>query len=190
MDTLLEAAKEGVSERRTLFLLYWTQDHFGYKPKDICRTVPSLTEEETYVHQRLSAFVQSFLRKIKTGKRGDPLMNADGTPVTEPCFINTHELVMSQDLDDFLCSCILLCFPIILFVYYLPCLTSLPCFLCFAGKMKDLRALMNEANKKVAAKKRHKNAQSADLLTAGSDPGSTSGPVVDLEGENCPKEKV
>jgi len=56
--------------------------------------------------------------------------------------------------------------------------------------MKDLQALLNEANKKVIAKKRHKNAQSVDLLKAGSDPRSTSGPVQDLEGEDRPEEGV
>jgi len=53
LDTLLEAAKEGVLECRTLFPLYWSQDHFGYELKDFCRTVPSLTEEETDVHRKL-----------------------------------------------------------------------------------------------------------------------------------------
>jgi len=33
------------------------------------------------------------------------MMSADGPPVTEPRFINTHELVVSQDPDDCLCSC-------------------------------------------------------------------------------------
>jgi len=106
-------------------------------------------------------------------------MNADGTPVTEPRFINTNELVVSQDLDDCLGSFILLCFLFILVVVcYLPCLTSFSCFLCFARKVKDLQALVNEANKKVAAKKRRKNFQSLDHLIAGFGPASTSSPVV------------
>ena len=49
---------------------------------------------------------------------------------------------------------------------------------------------MNEANKKVAAKKRRKNVQFVDHHIAGSGLGSTSGPVVDLEGEDRPKERV
>jgi len=54
-------------------------------------------------------------------------MNTDGTPVTKPRFINTHELVVSQDLDDCLGSYLLLCFLFILVaVCYLPCLTSFP----------------------------------------------------------------
>ena len=42
---------------------------------------------------------------------------------------------------------------------------------------------MNEANKKVATKKRCMNVQSVGHLIAGFGPGLTSGPVVDLEGE-------
>ena len=42
---------------------------------------------------------------------------------------------------------------------------------------------MNEANKKVATKKRCMNVQSVGHLIAGFVPGLTSGPVVDLEGE-------
>jgi len=132
------------------------------------------------VHQKLWALVQPFSRKIKTDKRGNPLMNADGTP-----------LVVSQDPDDCLGSCILLCFLYILVsVYYLPCLTSFLYLFVFAEKMKDLQALVNEANKKVPAKKRRKNVRSVDHLKAGSDPGSTSGPVVDLEGDDRFEEKV
>ena len=55
-------------------------------------------------HQKIWAFVQSFSRKTKTEKRGNPLMNADGTPVTEPRFINTHKLVVSEEPDDCLGS--------------------------------------------------------------------------------------
>ena len=33
LDTLLEAAKDGVQERRPLFHLCWSQDHFGYEPR-------------------------------------------------------------------------------------------------------------------------------------------------------------
>jgi len=63
-------------------------------------------------------------------------------------------------------------------------------FLCFAGKMKDLHALVNDTNNKVAAKKRRKNVQFVDHLIVGSSPGSSSGPVVDLEGEDHSEEKV
>ena len=51
----------------------------------------------------------------------------------------------------------------------------------FAEKMKNLQTLMNEANKKVAAKKQRKVVPNVDQLMAGSGPGLTSGPVVDLE---------
>ena len=130
LNTLLEAAKEGLPDRRTLFPLYWSQDHFGYKPKDFCWTVPSLTVEEIDVHQKLCEFVQSFSRKIKTDKRENPLMNVDGTPVTEPRFINTYLLVVSQDPDGCLGICIPLCFLFILvFVYHLLCLISFHSFL-------------------------------------------------------------
>jgi len=63
-------------------------------------------------------------------------------------------------------------------------------FLCFAGKMKDLGALVNEASKKVSAKKRRKNVQSLEHLIAGSSPGSTSSLVVDLEGDGPLEELV
>jgi len=56
--------------------------------------------------------------------------------------------------------------------------------------MKDLGALVNKANKKVAAKKRRKNVQSLEHLIAGSGSGSTSGPVVDLEGDGPSEELV
>jgi len=56
--------------------------------------------------------------------------------------------------------------------------------------MKDLHALVNDVNKKVAAKKRLKNVQSVDQLIVGYDPVSTSGPVVDLEGEDHSEKKV
>jgi len=95
LDTLLEAAKDGVQERDSLFHLCWSQDHFSYEPRDFSRTLASLTEEETDMRQRLWAFVQSLPRRVKTDKRGNPLMNADETLVTEPRLINTHELLMS-----------------------------------------------------------------------------------------------
>jgi len=118
LNTLLKAEKEGVQDPRTLFPLCWTQDHFIYESKDFFRTITSLMKEETDACQKLSAFVQSFSRKVKTDKRGNPLMNADGTPVTNPRFINTHELLVSKYPEDCLgssyflffhlaCSCVL-----------------------------------------------------------------------------------
>jgi len=56
--------------------------------------------------------------------------------------------------------------------------------------MKDLGALVNEANKKVSAKRWRKNVQSMEHLITGSGSGSTSGPVVDLEGDGPPEELV
>jgi hypothetical protein len=56
--------------------------------------------------------------------------------------------------------------------------------------MKDLGALVNAASKKISAKKRCKNVQSLEHLIAGSGPGSTSSPVVDLEGEDPSEELV
>jgi len=108
LDTLLEAAKDGVQERHPLFHLCWSQDHFGYEPRDFSRTLASLTEEETDVRQRLWVFVQSLPQTVKTDKRGNPLMNADETPVTEPCLINTHELLTLEDFEDCLGSLYLL----------------------------------------------------------------------------------
>jgi hypothetical protein len=63
-------------------------------------------------------------------------------------------------------------------------------FLCVAGKMKDLGALVNAASKKIASKKKQKNVQSLEHLIAGSAPGSSSGPVVDLEGDEPSEELV
>jgi hypothetical protein len=56
--------------------------------------------------------------------------------------------------------------------------------------MKDLGALVNAASKKISAKKWCKNVQSLEHLIAGSAPGSSSGPVVDLEGEEPYEELV
>ena len=49
---------------------------------------------------------------------------------------------------------------------------------------------MNEANKKVDAKKRRKEVTIVDQLVAGSGLGSTSSPVVDLEEGGCYDERV
>ena len=56
--------------------------------------------------------------------------------------------------------------------------------------MKNLQALVNEANKKVAAKKRRKVVPSVDQRMADSGPGSTSSPVVDLEEWGLSDERV
>jgi len=56
--------------------------------------------------------------------------------------------------------------------------------------MKDLVALVNEANKKVTTKKQRKNVQSLEHLITGSSLGSTSSPVVDLEGDGPLEELV
>ena len=56
--------------------------------------------------------------------------------------------------------------------------------------MKNVQALVAEANKKVAAKKRRKVVHSVDQLIAGSGPGSTSNLVVDLEEEGRPSERT
>jgi len=108
LSTLLGVAKDG--SRRPFFPLCWKQDHFRLDSKYFSRTAPSLKEEETNAYQKIWAFVQSFSRKTKTEKRGNSLMNVDGTPVTEPRFINTPELVVSEDPDDYLGSCISFCF--------------------------------------------------------------------------------
>jgi len=107
LNTLLDVVRDGV--HRSLFPLCWKKDHFGFDPKDFYRTVPSLTKEEIDAHQKIWGFVQSFSRMIITDKQGNPLMNVDGTPMTEPRFINTHELVVSEDPDDCLGSYISFC---------------------------------------------------------------------------------
>jgi hypothetical protein len=56
--------------------------------------------------------------------------------------------------------------------------------------MKDLGALVNAAGKKISTKKKSKNVQSLEHLVAGSSPGSSSHPVVDLEGEDPPQVQV
>ncbi|RHN38538.1 hypothetical protein MtrunA17_Chr0c01g0489631 [Medicago truncatula] len=128
LDSLLEGVRDGVQGRRPFFSLCWSQDHFCYEPKDFGRSTTSLSEEEIDIRLRLCAFVQSLLRRVKTDKRGNPLMSADGTPVTERRLINTHELLTSGNPEG-----------------------------CLGKKMKDLGALVNAAHKKVSAKKRRKN---------------------------------
>jgi len=91
-------------------LLGVAKDGSRLDSKDFSRTPPSLKEEETDAYQNIWAFVQSFSRKTKTDKRGNLLTNADGTPVTEPRLINTPKLVVYEDPDDSLGSCISFCF--------------------------------------------------------------------------------
>ena len=98
LSTLLGAAKDGSSF--PFFPLCWKRDHFCLDSKDFSRTAPNLEEEEADAYQKIWAFVHSFSQKTKTDKRGNPLMSADGTPVTEPLLINTLELVVSEDPDD------------------------------------------------------------------------------------------
>jgi len=104
----LGVAKDGSSF--PFFPLYWKRDHFRLDSKDFSQTAPNLKEEEEDAYQKIWAFVQSFSRKTKTDKRGNPLMSADGTPVTEPRLINTPELVVSEDPDDCLGSYASFCF--------------------------------------------------------------------------------
>lgn len=85
-------------------------------------------------------------------------MSADGTPVTEPHLINTHELLTFDNSED-----------------------------CFE-EMKDLGALVNAASKKISATKRQKNVQFLEHLVSGSGVNSSFGPVVDLEGEDPPED--
>jgi hypothetical protein len=51
------------------------------------------------MRQQLWAFVQSLPRGVKTDKRGNPVMSADGTPVIEPRLINTYELLTYEDFE-------------------------------------------------------------------------------------------
>jgi len=104
LDTLLEGAKDSVYERCSFFPLCWSQEHFCYEPRDFGRTITNLSDEETDIRQQLWAFFQSLPRRVKTDKRGNPLIGADGSPVTEPCPINTHELLTSEDPGDCLGS--------------------------------------------------------------------------------------
>jgi hypothetical protein len=87
MGSLFEAVEDGVQERRPFFPLCWFQDHFRYEPKDFGRTVTNLSEEEIDIRQQLWAFVQSLPRRTKTDKRGNPLMSADGAPISKPRLI-------------------------------------------------------------------------------------------------------
>jgi len=98
LSTLLGVAKDGSSF--PVFPLCWKRDHFRLDSKYLSRTAPNLKEEEAGAYQKIWAFVQSFSRKTKTDKRGNPLMSVDGTSVTKPRFINTFELVVSIDPDD------------------------------------------------------------------------------------------
>jgi len=89
-----------------------SEHSFGWSERWVhfSRTAPSLKEEETDAYQKIWAFVQSFSWKTKIDKRGNPLMNADGTLVTEPYLINTPELVVFEDPDDCLGSYTSFCF--------------------------------------------------------------------------------
>jgi len=119
LNTLLQAVEGKALVRRPFFPLCWSRDHFGYESKDFGRSVSSLTEEEKDVHLKLWAFVQSFLRGIKTNKRGNPMMSAKGKPVTKPRFINTYDLVVFEDPNDYLGSYTLSCFFFSSFVLFI-----------------------------------------------------------------------
>jgi hypothetical protein len=116
LDNLLETAKDGEQERHPFFHLCWSQDHFAYEPKDFGRTVATLTDEEKILRQQLRVFIESLPKRVKTDRRRNPLMSADGTPVTEPGLINTYELLTSDGSDVCLgsllsfCSCLLVVF--------------------------------------------------------------------------------
>ncbi|RHN40842.1 hypothetical protein MtrunA17_Chr8g0359391 [Medicago truncatula] len=161
LDTLFKVAKDGVQERHPFFPLSWSQNHFRFESKDFGQTVTNLSDEEIDIRQQLWAFFQSLPRRTKIDKRANPLMSADGTLVTEPRLINTHELLTSENFED-----------------------------CLGKKMKDLGALVSAGSKKISAKKRRKNVQSLEHLIAGIGVGSSFGPVVDLEGEDPPEELV
>ncbi|RHN51030.1 hypothetical protein MtrunA17_Chr6g0463961 [Medicago truncatula] len=131
--------------------------------------VQSFKERFFLVRPRSAAALDNLLEAVKDGslprrtkidKQGNPLMSADGNPVTEPCLVNAHELLTSENFKD--------------------CLEN----------MKDLGALASTASKKISAKKRRKNVQSLEHLIAGFGVGSSSGPVVDLEGEDPLEELV
>jgi len=108
LSTLLGVAKDGSSF--PFFPLCWKRDHFRLDSKDFSQTAPNLKEGEADAYQKIWAFVQSFSRKTKTDKRGNPLMSAEGTPVIEPRLINTPELVVSEDPDDCLGSYASFCY--------------------------------------------------------------------------------
>jgi hypothetical protein len=116
LDNLLEATKDGEQERHPFFNLCWSQDHFAYELKDFGRTVATLSDEEKGLRQQLWSFIESIPQRVKTDRRGNPVMSADGTPVTEPDLINTYELLTSDDSDTCLgsllfsfCSCLFCC---------------------------------------------------------------------------------
>jgi hypothetical protein len=66
-----------------------------------------------------SGHLFSFSLGIKTDKRGNPVMDAEGKPATEPRFINTHDLVVSKDPNDCLGSYIYFSFSsLVLFIIF------------------------------------------------------------------------
>ncbi|RHN51863.1 hypothetical protein MtrunA17_Chr6g0473821 [Medicago truncatula] len=64
LDTLVEAVKDGVQERRPFFHLCWSKDHFGYELKDFGRTVTNLTDKM----KDLGAFVSAATKNISAKK--------------------------------------------------------------------------------------------------------------------------
>jgi hypothetical protein len=87
------------------------QDNLLEAARDFGLTIANLTDEEKGLRQQLWAFVQSLPWRVKTDKRGNPLMSADGTPVIDPRLINTYELLTFEDFEDCLGS---LYFPFVL----------------------------------------------------------------------------
>jgi hypothetical protein len=98
LDNLLEVAKDGIQKRRPFFHLCWSQDHFAYEPRDFGRSIANLTDEEKNLRQQLWAFYQSLSRRVKTDKRGNPVMSADGTPTIEPRQQQRLALLLSRQL--------------------------------------------------------------------------------------------
>jgi len=69
--------------------------NYDYKSRDFGSTYALLLEEEKGAHDKLWAFVKAFEPALVTDKKGKPVLDTEGEPVTEPHFINTHNLVVS-----------------------------------------------------------------------------------------------
>jgi len=100
LNNHLTAAEEpssvdGEAAAHTLYFpLSWSKEHYNYESRDYGRSVTRLTEEEREAHNKLWAYVKSFSPATAVG--------LEGNSVIEPRLINTHDLVLFENMMDLL----------------------------------------------------------------------------------------